>query len=468
MARTLRRYLFIGLLLLCWTVSLAQDETKAVSFQVYPPDADVYVEETNDHKEDFLGKASGPITLSKEKHFGEDGYATFRFEAPGRKSSTLPPIAWSRFESQKPYTTDLTLALKDSAGQWERFQDLRRRYPWVNTFVGLGVLALAALAAGLLYLSKLSKKNREVSEKNRIARERGLGADSLFAGYYLKSKLGAGGGGEVYRAVRADNPDKENDVALKKLDLKFSQDKNLQDRFKREIVTASKLTHPNVIKIYDNGTEDGCVFFTMELLEGIDVENLIKNSDNGLEPQRVGDIVLEAAKGLRHAHGQGLVHRDVKGDNLFVRKNGTVVVIDFGCARKPKETFQLTKDGLLPGTKVYMPPESAKIESQEDEIRYYTQSYDQFSLAAVAFEMLTKRRPFYCSPERFAETFMLESIRFEKILSVREFRSDLSADFDRVFAKALAREPEERYSTIEEFAEDFAKVCRQPQTALAE
>jgi serine/threonine protein kinase len=461
MARTLRFLTLVVSLLMSVHLCLAQQETKTVRFEIDPPDADVYVEAVNEEGLTFVGSAAEPVVLSRENHFGEDNLATFYLRSDGYEERTLPSVAWSKFSDGKPFVTRLSLPLEESAGYWDRYQNMRRQSPRVDVFLGLAVLMLAGIGFGLVYLVKLNRKARLTNEQTKVAQNRGLSLGQTFGGYYLKNKIGAGGGGEVSRAVPIDNPGKENDVALKKMNAQFASDNHFQERFNREITTTSRLTHPNVIKIYDSGIEEGCLYFTMELLEGINVETLTQNSGIGVDPKLAGKIVSGAAKGLHHAHLQGLVHRDVKGDNLFIRKkNQTVVVIDFGCARKPKETIQLTQNGHIPGTKLYMPPESMKIVKAEDEQKYFTQAYDQFSLATVAFEMLTKRRPFYCSPERLQETFMAESIFFESIHSVTKFREDLSTEFDAIFEKALAREPEQRFPTIIAFAEEFERVCQ--------
>lgn len=479
MDRTLR-YLFLAVLLLGFQPCEAQQDPQAagatkssrlqdqdlktVVFEVDPPGAEVWVEAVVEgSKGNFLGKAGEPIILSKKDQFGKNGLATFFFEAEGYEKGSLPSVAWSRFSDGKSFSTGVSLSLKKSAGMWMRIQNLRRQGAWVD---GLFV-AMVLLAAGIVgvvgYQRKFSKKARLAQEKKKIAEDRGL--NERFGEYYIKSVIATGGGGGVvHRAVPIKDPIPENDVALKKLNASFAHDYHLQEQFNREIRSTKNFPHPNIIKVYDFGKVEGQLFFTMELLQGVDVHTLLRNSKGGLKPKLAGHIILQAAEGLHQAHRQGVIHRDVKGENLFVRKkNQSVVVIDFGCARRPIETIQLTlksKDGKAPGTMFYMPPESKKIETVEDEERYITQAYDQFSLAALAFELLTQRRPFYCVPEREREALMMESLMFDSIHSVTKYREDLSTDFDPIFEKALAREPEDRYDSILEFAKEFDRVCK--------
>lgn len=437
----------------------AADEKTHVTFKVYPPDAEVYVERLNENGYDFLGDASSPISLSREEHFKGD-MGTFVFRAPGREDSDPKQIAWTQVKGDKTFDTQASL-VPLTLGQ--KFHDLRTQTAWGNTLI-VGVFLLAGgLVFGGVKLAKAARVRKEEEERLERLREAGVSEDQRFGRYFLKSRIGKGGGGEVYRALPVDNPSKEAAVALKRLDSNFGRDNEFCDRFKREIATTSRLVHPNVIKIHESGEVDGNLFFVMELLEGIPVETLAQNQPGKvLAPELAGKVISQAAAGLHHAHQKGLVHRDVKGDNLFYTKDERVIVIDFGCARKPKETIQITQDSQLPGTRLYMPPESASVHSTEDEAKYFNQSYDQFSLATLAFELLTARRPF--QPSANAALFM-ESIHFEEIYSVQKFQPQLSKEFDAVFERALSKEPERRYPTILAFAEEFARVCRQQNEA---
>lgn len=446
----------------------AQEETTKVTFDVYPQNAKVYVQRVNQEGWDYLDTADKPILLSKRAHF-HNGLATFQFRAPDREDSEEKSIAWTKLSGDKEFDTGLTLKAQSPL---LAFQDWRHFTPWSDpALVGLFLLACGMTGAAV-WLLKQNKKRKEEEAHLELLAERGISAEMRIGNYYRWNRIGQGGGGSVYRAVPVKNPVKEASVALKMLDTNVGYDHEFKERFRREIDATAKLVHSNVITIHEadeiqDGSElHGTLYYVMDLLEGISLETIMNNQKEPLEPRLVGDYIKQAAAGLNHAHVKQLVHRDVKGDNLILTKDQRVVVIDFGLARKPKQTIQLTRDSNIPGSTLYMPPESVLIETPEDEQKYYNQAYDQFSLAIVAFEMLTKQRPFICEKDSHS-FFVPDSIEYRGIRSVQEARPELSREFDTVFQRALSRDPSARYPTIVAFAEALQKVCDQQTTIAA-
>lgn len=201
------------------------------------------------------------------------------------------------------------------------------------------------------------------------------------------------------------------------------------------------------------GEENNVCYFTMEVLQGRDLELYLRKKTPG--PQETVSVIKQAASGLQATHDQGIVHRDVKPGNIFVCKDGTVKMIDFGLAKDPQATVKITLQGEgAAGSVPYMPPDVEPVFSGlEFEL---TPAYDQFALATIAYEMLTGgKRPFYY-PTKQTKGLDLSSIRFSSLNSVGDMPG---ADaIDAVLHKALDREPRKRYGTILEFAEAFESV----------
>lgn len=276
-----------------------------------------------------------------------------------------------------------------------------------------------------------------------------------FAGYYLVETLGQGGFGDVFKAIKIDEADKGRFLALKRLHESHGDvDKN---RFRREIDILKTLSHPNVVKIWDRGEEDGVLFFTMEMLEG---HNLYEHV--GQEKQDLKDtvsMVCQIADGLHCAHDKGLVHRDIKPENIFVCRDGRLKVIDFGLAKDPQATVKVTMQAVAVGSPLYMPPEVFPLLAQAVDDFELTPAYDQFALATIAFEMLTGARPFISDLSYPSGQPDLSSLHFQGLKSVGEFGVAQSAALDPVLHKALAPDLKDRFDTIAGFAEALKEAA---------
>jgi serine/threonine-protein kinase len=245
--------------------------------------------------------------------------------------------------------------------------------------------------------------------------------------YRLEQPLGRGGMATVYlgRDTELDRP-----VAVKLLE---ATDEGLRRRFLREARLAARLSHPNVVSVFDAGEEDGRPYIVMEHVDGETVAELLARRGR-LPPEEARDLALQAARGLAHAHSAGLVHRDVKPQNLLLRKDGTLKIADFGIARAAEGTA-LTQAGTVLGTAAYLAPEQAL----GNEV---TAAADVYSLGAVLYEMLTGRPP--VEVESLADLATPQAI-----LPVRELAPDVPRDLEDVVMRSLARNPSYRPTDLE-------------------
>ena len=174
-------------------------------------------------------------------------------------------------------------------------------------------------------------------------------------------------------------------VAIKRLFGSLSGDEDFRERFLREGRMAARLSHPNIVGVHDVGEEDGVPYIVMEHVEGETLADLIARKAP-LDPDRAVDLVLQICAGLEHAHAAGLVHRDIKPQNLLVRSDDTVKIADFGIAR-PLDGTQMTQAGTVLGTAAYLAPEQALGER-------VTGAADIYSLGCVLYECITGATPF--------------------------------------------------------------------------
>lgn len=268
-----------------------------------------------------------------------------------------------------------------------------------------------------------------------------------FGHYRLHEVLGNGGMGQVYRAFDTTS---DRMVALKVLRPEFAADDEYQERFRREAQAAAKLQEPHVIPIHRYGEIDGRLYIDMPLVRGTDVESII-GATGPMPPARAVAIIAQAAAALDAAHAQGLVHRDVKPANLLVAARDFVYLIDFGIADVAGST-PLTRTGAAIGTYAYMAPE--RFTTGRADARA-----DVYSLACVLSECLTGQRPF---PGNSLEQ------QYHGHVSLPPPRpshmsSGVSAGFDEVIARGMAKDPDQRFAT----AGQLAAAAEQARTASA-
>src|SRR5271155_972202 len=225
-------------------------------------------------------------------------------------------------------------------------------------------------------------------------------ADTQFGPYKIISLIGAGGMGEVYRAR---DTRLLRDVAIKVLPESFTKEPERLRRFEQEARAVAALNHPNIVSVYDIGTADGVHYIVSELLEGETLREAMPATGMGV--RRAVELATQMANGLAAAHEQGIVHRDMKPENVFVTRDGRVKVLDFGLAKlvRLEESNEIvatltspsTLPGMVMGTVGYMSPEQVRGEPSDARS-------DIFSFGAVLYEMLTGKRAF--KRETSAET----------------------------------------------------------------
>jgi serine/threonine-protein kinase len=262
-----------------------------------------------------------------------------------------------------------------------------------------------------------------------------------FGRFRVVSELGRGAMGVVYRAEDATLG---RTVAIKTISLSggTKQERDIHEaRFLQEARAAGSMSHQAIVTVYEMGREGDCAFIAMELLEGRDLRDLIKNVS--LMPSKSVQIAAAVADGLAYAHERGIVHRDIKPGNIMVLSDGRVKIMDFGIARHREPTVK-TQTGVLLGSPQYMSPE--QIVGQPFDHRA-----DIFSLGLVLYEMLTGVKPF--AGEDIPElTFKVANMAAKPPSHIAP---DLPAVVDFIVARALKKRPEERYQTATDFAKDL-------------
>ena len=287
-------------------------------------------------------------------------------------------------------------------------------------------------------------------------------ADSLqpgdvFAGHRIEAVAGRGGMGVVYRATHLAL---DHVVALKVISPELAQDERFRRRFAEESRIAVSIRHPNVVPIHHAGEEDGLLFVTMDLIEGPDLRAVLRATGR-LDAEHAARIVAEVAAALDAAHARGLVHRDVKPANVLIEGEGEaerVYLTDFGLARQVEATSGVTATGAFVGTLDYVAPE--QIRGDQVDARA-----DVYALGCVLFELLTGNPPFASREDRVSKMYAhLEEEPPRLVL----YRPDLPAELDAVVARALAKDPDERYPSAGDFARAVSAALAGEPTRVAE
>ena len=257
--------------------------------------------------------------------------------------------------------------------------------------------------------------------------------------YRVVRELGSGGMGTVYLA---EDPALRRQVAIKIVQGGLREQEQALVRFQREAEISAQLNHPNVITIYDVGTDVAVgPFIAMEFVDG---KSLSAAMTEGSVPPNVRFAVLvQAARALQSAHAAGIVHRDVKPQNLMVARDGRVKLMDFGVARSDDSTLTMT--GIVLGTPAYMAPEQIDGASP-------SAATDVYALAVVAFEVLCGRRPYV------ADT--VSKLLYQIAHEAPSFPADLDRDLRAVFERALAKSPAGRYPDAQSLARALVDASR--------
>ncbi len=251
--------------------------------------------------------------------------------------------------------------------------------------------------------------------------------------YKITDRLGEGGMGVVYKAF---DTRLEREVALKFLRPEFVQTDDDRRRFVREAQALAALDHPNVCTVYELDEADGRAFIAMAFVKGRSLKDALE--DGPMEPTRVTEIAGEIARGLRAAHERGIVHRDIKGANVMITPDG-VRILDFGLARSVDRSM-LTRDGVAVGTIAYMSPEQASGHPVDHRT-------DIWSLGVLMYQLLTGVLPFHAD---FDQAIVYRILN-EDPTPLDEYDLAIPAGFQSIIDRALARKPDERFQTAQDF-----------------
>jgi serine/threonine-protein kinase len=280
--------------------------------------------------------------------------------------------------------------------------------------------------------------------------------------YEIRSQLGEGGMGEVYLA---EDTQLDRKVALKILPAEVATNQERMARFVREAKAAAALNHPNIAHIYEIGEVDRQHFIAMEFVDGTTLRDKIHREQTEL--RKLLRYLQQVAEGLAKAHAAGIVHRDLKPDNIMVTRDGHAKILDFGLAKlieqhpasKSAEGSSEVATAVMPqhstpgtvmGTVGYMSPEQAQAKTVD-------QRSDIFSFGCILYEAATGRKPF--AGDSIIDT--LHKIIYEPAPAITDFNPSASPDLQRVIRKCLAKEPEKRYQTIRDSANDLEELIEE-------
>ena len=266
--------------------------------------------------------------------------------------------------------------------------------------------------------------------------------------YKLIDELGRGSFATVYIARDTKN---NRIYAVKIMHVEFSDDGELLARFQREADILSHLSDPHIVRIFDYGDESDIHYILMDYIDG---QNLKYHTltHGPMDAFRALDYAKQIAMGLDTAYKHGVVHRDIKPQNIVINSQDVVKITDFGLARS-RETVTLTQSNVFMGTAYYIPPEQAESGRSAD-----TRS-DLYSVAAVLFEMLTGRPPF---EGETAVDIVIKHMN-EKVPSICHLRTDLPPELDQFMQKAMAKSPDDRYLTPKEFIAAIEQIQKRIQ-----
>src|SRR5215212_9408051 len=273
--------------------------------------------------------------------------------------------------------------------------------------------------------------------------------------YRILEKLGAGGMGEVYLA---EDMKLGRKIAIKILSEEFTTNKDRLHRFEQEASAASNLNHPNILTIHEVGIDEGRHYIATEFIDGLTLRR--KMAAAQLETPEILDIAVQIGSALEEAHAAGIVHRDIKPDNVMVRRNGYVKVLDFGLAkltetvdRSPSDAEAATRvlvhtdAGVVMGTSHYMSPEQARGKPVDGRS-------DIWSLGVVIYEMVAGRTPF----EGETSTDVIVAITQKEPPPLARFAPNVPAELDWIVMKALRKDRDERYQTVKELLTDLRRL----------
>lgn len=267
--------------------------------------------------------------------------------------------------------------------------------------------------------------------------------------YEIQEAIGIGGMATVYKAKDIKN---NRAVAIKILKDEFSKNSEFIRRFKNESKAISVLSHPNIVKVYDVSFGDVIQYIVMEYIDGITLKEYLEQQKNKIEWKMAVYFTAQILKAMQHAHERGIIHRDVKPQNIMLLQDGTIKVTDFGIARfSNTETRTMTDKAI--GSVHYIAPEQARGDHTDGKS-------DVYSIGVMLYEMLTGQLPFEADS---AVSVAIKQLQ-ETPKPPREINPDIPQGLEEITLKAMRKEPTQRYTTAEGMLRDLQKINKKPDT----
>ena len=456
MLSSLRRKRFSGALGLLLVLSVCgSSQAQTVTFKSYPLQAEVWVGTGSKGGFTPLGESGRPLDLSNRY---QASVLILEFRAEGRKSKSLTVAKGLLKDGVYPETiylhpTNPVLYPVDAV----------RLYPYAFLVFGIVMVFL-----GIRY-RRLSDSQKKVMTEDEAFVSLGANMRRKFGRYIAYRELGRGGMGVVFYAVPEDSLKKESIVAIKALgkvvsdaeaaDLSRKPEAPTEEsiaRFRRETKILKDMRHRNVLNLVDWGVEDEIPFIVTELLEGQEFQEYLE-SQGPLPLNEVVDKFGQLADGMQYVHDKGVLHRDLKPQNIFLTKEGTLKILDFGLARSDHQTRALTTPGVPMGTLNFMAPE-ALLGNDAD------QKFDQFALGAIVYQMLAGKLPMEAQFTQDGAFRNFHQLAATERPSLKTHCPELASEVIRVIDRMLQIEPKERFDSIREAFEAFAKAAKKPVT----
>ncbi|MEW6279333.1 MAG: serine/threonine-protein kinase, partial [Candidatus Eremiobacterota bacterium] len=388
-------------------VVLQADDTVRLLFVTDPAGAQVYLFEESLRHREKIGVSGQPIEIKKSVLWNAE------------KQELIDPMV--AFELQGYYLEPVVADGVTRTGRWPAAGAyyLKAQNPYTGPLEVVrrfGVLLLGLLAVALWAAGRMQKQKREqrleVDRKRRLEEISQRGRGEAWTGarvgpWRLIGKLGEGKATVVYRAVPDDTLSEADMVAVKLLSPETLKNEDVRQRFQREMGLGARLDHPNICQVVDYGDQDGSPYLAMEFIHGKPLRWLIK--PEGLPLQQVAEWAMQVAEALQYAHGQGVLHRNLKPENLMVTEHGRIKVMDFSVAQASSPP--------------YAPPgETASKRS------------DQYALGVTLYELLTGRLPFEPPDRTYAP--------------LSRYRSGLPDDVETVVSRMLDPDPTGRFEDV--------------------